>query len=168
MADFLKAYERTIANEGGYKLTNIAGDRGVMTYAGISRRFHPSWPGWLQIDAHQVPSSSLVREFYKAEFWDKVRGDQIESQRIAESIYDFAVNADWRVAAKVAQVVVGVTPDGSIGDRTVAALNAADPAVFCLAFALGKLRRYADIVNRDRSQAKFLLGWVNRTLQELA
>lgn len=168
MGDFIKAFERTITNEGGYKLTNIAGDRGGMTYAGISRRFHPTWPGWLQIDGHQVPSSALVREFYKSEFWDKVRGDQIESQRIAESIYDFAVNADWRVAAKVAQVVVGVTPDGSIGDRTVAALNAADPAVFCLAFALGKLRRYADIVNRDRSQAKFLLGWVNRTLQELA
>lgn len=168
MADFIRAFERTMANEGGYKLHTVPGDRGGMTYAGIARRYHPGWPGWLQLDAGAVPATTLVRDFYRAEFWDKLRGDLMQHQRIAESIYDFGVNADWRVAAKLAQVVVGVTPDGAIGERTLAALNAADPSTFCLAFALAKMRRYAEIVNRDRSQGKFLLGWLNRVLKELA
>lgn len=168
MADFLKAFERTLSNEGGYKLIDVAGDRGGMTYAGIARKFHPSWVGWLSIDAGKVPATELVREFYRREFWDKLGADRIEPQRVAETIYDFAVNADWRVAAKLAQVVVGSTPDGVLGEKSIAAINAADPNVFCLAFALAKVRRYADIVSRDRGQAKFLLGWINRTLKELA
>ena len=48
------------------------------------------------------------------------------------------------------------------------ALVAADPALFRALFALAKVTRYRDIVRRDRSQAKFLLGWINRTLEGLA
>jgi len=168
MADFLQAYERTMGNEGGYKLTNIPGDAGGQTYAGISRRFHPTWPGWTYVDRKEIPPTALVRDFYRAEFWTPVAGDQIADQRIAHTIYDFGVNADPRIALKLAQVVVGVTPDGSAGPVTVAALNGANPDTFHLAFALAKLKRYADIVNNNRSQGKFLLGWVNRTLKELA
>jgi len=32
-------------------------------------------------------------------------------------------------------------------------------------YALAKIARYRDIVTRDRSQMKFLLGWLNRTLK---
>ena len=32
---------------------------------------------------------------------------------------------------------------------------------------LTKVSRYAEICNRDRTQSKFLLGWINRTLKEL-
>ena len=46
MADFLQAFESMIRNEGGYKLHSAEGDRGGMTYAGIARNFHPTWPGW--------------------------------------------------------------------------------------------------------------------------
>ena len=36
-----------------------------------------------------------------------------------------------------------------------------------LAYALAKITRYRDIVQRDRTQGKFLLGWLNRTLNGL-
>ena len=36
MADFDPAFDKMIRNEGGFKLTNIAGDRGGQTYAGIA------------------------------------------------------------------------------------------------------------------------------------
>jgi lysozyme family protein len=168
MSDFQPAFERTLKAEGGYKLTDIQGDRGGQTYAGIARKPNPHWPGWAAIDRGQIPPSSLVRDFYKAEFWDKVGGDDISSDIIASTVYDFAVNAGWRTAVKLAQIVVGQTPDGVAGPQTIAAMNAADPHTFALAFALAKIRRYAEIVNRDRSQSKFLLGWVNRTLEGLS
>ena len=167
MADFLPAYEAMIVNEGGYVLHTVAGDRGGMTYAGIARNMNPQWPGWVNIDnGDQVPAQ-LVREFYKRNFWDNIRGDEIQHQAIAQSIFDFHVNTG-RPARVLAQVVAGVTPDGSFGPRTVQALNAYDPDRFVMAYALAKIARYRDIVTRDRSQAKFLLGWVSRTLQGVA
>lgn len=167
MADFLPAYEAMIRNEGGYVLHDVPGDRGGMTYTGIARKMNPQWPGWALIDRGAEVPAQLVREFYKANYWNPIQGDQITSQVIAQTIFDFHVNAG-AVARKLAQLVVGATPDGAIGPKTLAALNAYDPDRFVMAYALAKIARYRDIVSRDRSQLKFLLGWINRTLQGVA
>jgi len=163
MADFQPAFEVMIKNEGGYVLHNVPGDRGGMTYAGIARNMQPKWPGWPLIDAGQDVPASMVRDFYKRDFWDPVRGDDLQHQAIAQAIFDFHVNAG-RPARTLAQLVVGLTPDGQFGDKTVAALNAAEPDKFVLAYALAKIARYRDIVTKNRDQQKFLLGWINRTL----
>jgi lysozyme family protein len=63
---------------------------------------------------------------------------------------------------------LGLTPDGQFGDKTVEALNAIDPDKFVPMFALAKIARYRDIVTKNRTQQKFLLGWINRTLQGVA
>lgn len=168
MADFLPAFERMLVNEGGYRLHSVPGDTGGLTYAGIARRKNPHWPGWAAIDRGETPPADLVRNFYRAEFWSTVNGDRIESQRVAENIFDFGVNAGWRTAAKLAQVIVGATPDGAIGPKTLERLNAMAPELFVAQFALAKLARYRDICARDPVQRKFLLGWVNRTLKEAA
>ncbi len=154
-----------ILDEGGYKLHTVEGDRGGMTYAGIARNMNPQWPGWAAIDAGGEPAADMVRAFYRANFWQPIQGDAISSQVIACSIFNFHVNTG-RPARVLAQVVAGVTPDGSFGPRTVAALNAMDPEKFVMAYALAKIARYRDIVTRDRTQIKFLLGWINRTLKD--
>jgi lysozyme family protein len=170
MATFGPAFDKMIRNEGGFKLTNIEGDRGGQTYAGIARNAHPDWSGWRFVDAGdltQVELTQSVRDFYRREFWNRIGGDAITHQTIAETLFDFAVNAGSGTAAKLAQIVVGVVPDGGIGPRTLAALNGCDPELFALKYALAKVSRYAEICNRDRTQSKFLLGWINRTLKEL-
>ena len=170
MATFDPAFDKMIRNEGGFKLTHIEGDRGGQTYAGIARNVHPGWPGWRFVDAGdltQVELTQSVRDFYRREFWDRVSGDSITSQTVAETLFDFAVNAGTGTAAKLAQIVVGVVPDGGIGPKTLAALNGCEPELFALKYALAKVTRYAEICNRDRTQSKFLLGWINRTLKEL-
>lgn len=164
MADFLPAFEAMIKNEGGYVLHTVEGDRGGMTYAGIARNMNPKWPGWVLIDnGDQVPAQ-MVRDFYRASYWNPMQGDRINSQVIAQTIFDFSVNAG-AVARKLAQLIVGATPDGAIGDKTVTLLNAYDEQKFVMAYALAKIARYRDIVTRDRTQQKFLLGWINRTLE---
>jgi lysozyme family protein len=171
MADFLQAYESMIRNEGGYTLHNVVGDKGGQTYAGIARNMNPQWPGWACIDRGEIPPTELVRDFYREGYWQPIRGDEISAQAVARSIFDFAVNSSApgrpAVAVRLAQIVAGVTPDGAFGPKTLAAINAMDPEKFVLAFALAKLARYRDIVTRDRSQQKFLLGWVNRTLKDV-
>lgn len=168
MADFSSAFERMIVNEGGYVLHTVAGDKGGMTYAGIARNRWPQWAGWSVIDAGGEPQADLVRGFYRANFWTALRLEEVNDQDVARTLFDFGVNAGVGTAAKLAQVVVGTTPDGRIGPKSLAAINAADPALFLARYALAKLARYEQIVTRDRSQGKFLLGWVRRTLKEAA
>lgn len=165
MADFERAYEKTLAKEGGYVLHTVKGDRGGMTYAGISRVNHPHWPGWIVIDRGQEPEADLVRHLYLTSYWRQIRGDDIARQEIAESLFDFAFNAGVKTAIKLAQIVAGVTADGVVGPKTLQAINALQVDYFRASFALAKIARYRDIVVKDRTQMKFLLGWLNRSLE---
>lgn len=96
MALFDPAFDKMIRNEGGFKLAHIEGDRGGQTYAGIARNVHPNWPGWRYIDANDLARVELtqsVRDFYRSEFWNRIAGDAITHQAIAETLFDFAVNS---------------------------------------------------------------------------
>jgi lysozyme family protein len=110
----------------------------------------------------------MVREFYRLNYWDRIRGNEIADQQIAESIFNFGVNAGVGLAIKLAQVVAGATPDGGIGPKTIELLNRCTAKNFTASYALAKITRYAEICNRNRDQSKFLLGWINRTLKGLA
>lgn len=168
MADFESAFDKTIANEGGYLLHKVAGDSGGWTYAGIAENYWPNWEGWpLVKSGREEETTRMVKDFYKKNFWDKISGDKIKSDQVAYNIYDFGVNAGMKTSAKLAQRVVGVSPDGSIGPLSLKALNKVDESDFELKFAIAKVTRYASIVNRNRGQSKFLLGWLNRTLKVL-
>ena len=82
MADFEPSFEKMIKNEGGYVLHTVPGDNGGQTYAGIARNFHSSWKGWEIIDRDDMDNEALtemVREFYKENFWDKVKGDDMRT-----------------------------------------------------------------------------------------
>ena len=165
MADFEKILKDTINCEGGFVLHDVAGDRGGQTYAGIARRRHPAWPGWQLIDEGRTDGcGTMVEAFYYQKFWRPIHGDLITNDRIAAATFDFAVNAGPTTSIRAAQRVVEVGVDGLMGPITLAAINASEPESFLDAFALARLRHYAGICNVDRSQAKFLLGWVNRTL----
>lgn len=171
MATFDPAFDKMIQNEGGYRLVNVQADRGGQTYAGIARNYHPNWPGWRYIDSGEMQNlelSAQVRDFYKSQFWDPLAGDKITSQPIAEAIFDFGVNAGTATAVKLAQIVVGSVPDGRIGPVTLEKLNSLEESQFAVRYAIAKIARYAEICNKDRSQSKFLLGWINRTIRGLA
>lgn len=107
MADFLIAYKITSANEGGY--VNDPHDSGGETYAGITRKNFPHWPGWIFIDNHKPIKYNtifpelelLVEAFYKIEFWHPINGDNITDQEIANDAYDMAVNAGIGAALKM-------------------------------------------------------------------
>ena len=171
MAQFEQAFELMIKDEGGYVLHNVEGDTGGMTYAGIARNKNPQWQGWALVDKKEFGGSltGMVREFYRTEFWDKMRGNEIENQEVANTVFNFGVNAGMGMAVKLAQLIVGATPDGGIGAKTIEKLNqVTDGQRFKESYALTKIARYAEICNKNRTQSKFLLGWINRTLKGLA
>ena len=165
MAKFDEAFNKMMDNEGGYLLTNTPGDNGGQTYAGISRNRFPSWPGFVFVNKGETPPTQMVRDFYQAKLWEVVKGDYILHQKTAENIFDFAVNAGTGTSIKLAQITAGVVSDGQVGPKTLTAINAIDDDEFVTKFALAKVARYHAIVTKDRSQGKFLLGWIGRVLR---
>lgn len=168
--NFEGVFQETLRREGGYKLHNVEGDTGGLTYAGIARNKNPGWPGWAAIDRGETPPTNLVREFYYNGYWVPLKCDLLPLA-MARELYDFAVNTSApgrpTLAAKLFQLTVGATPDGVIGHKTIEAARQFPPEHFPAWFTLAKIKRYAEIVNRDRSQLKFLRGWINRSLEGL-
>lgn len=171
MAQFEAAYRVTAQHEGGW--ANVAGDSGGETYAGIARRYHPHWHGWGIVDAVKgkkhgqfIDNSMLrmhVKDFYRQQFWSKMHGDLIQSQRVANFTYDFFVNSGAG-GLKEVQRAVGVTADGRIGPRSLKALNEANEDELMNKLIAARIDFVVSIVIRKPSQAKFLNGWLRRIL----
>lgn len=109
MADFKTAFDITNGNEGGY--SNDPNDHGGETYAGITRKNFPNWKGWTIVDSHKpihagsiindISLKELTQEFYRRNFWEPLKGDEIQNQELANQVYDFAVNAGVPQALKL-------------------------------------------------------------------
>ena len=162
MADFKTAVTKTLIHEGGSRVTDDPNDRGGLTKYGISQRSYPN------VDIRNLTEDG-AREIYKRDYWDRVSGDSINDQQVAENLFDTAVNMGPRTASKLAQIGLDLLPaDGIIGPQSIKALNAASPESFMAEFTIAKIARYAHICNKSRSQSKYLLGWINRALGGVA
>lgn len=158
MASFEQAIVKTLAHEGGAKFTDDPNDGGGATKYGISKRAYP------HLDIRNL-SEFQAREIYKRDYWDRVRGDDITSQLIAENVFDTCVNMGVRTGSRLAQIALGIVPaDGIIGSESLARINSTDEKAFLAAYTIAKVARYTHICNRDRTQQRFLLGWINRAL----
>ena len=156
MASFEISIEKVLKHEGGYNF--IKGDAGGETNFGISKRSYPNE------DIKNLTRARAV-EIYRRDFWEKVSGDKITNQLTANSILDASVNMGVSRAVKIAQAAAGVISDGVIGKDSLLAINLQDPKDYLPKFALEKIRFYASLCNKDRDQSKFLLGWINRSLE---
>ena len=163
MAQFEPAFQR-LMNEEGFKLSNYPNDKGGQTFAGIARKFHPTWEGWAFVDRGETPPTDLVRSFYKMTFWKPIFGDDINSQRVAEVVFSQFVNMGGN-AIKLMQKTLGVVADGAIGSKTLYALNSMEEERFLALFCIANVARYHTIGMRDRTQRTFWPGWIARALR---
>ena len=165
MAEFLTAYKITAKWEGGY--SNVSNDLGGITYCGISRKFHPNWKGWAIVDKYKplkhnqiIEDTQLqneVRQFYYYNFWLNISAEFIESQSIANFVYDWHVNSG-NAGIRAIQRALKLKPDGIVGSKTIEALNKSGLCKLIQA----RIDFVNAIVKRSPSQAKFLDGWLNR------
>ena len=174
MALFESSLQKILAHEGGY--VNDPDDTGGETYKGVARAMNSKWNGWVQVDwcktqkgfpANLEKNSELQEEvsrFYQVNYWDALCADSIENQLVADSIFDFGVNAGVRTSASLAQLVVEADPDGVIGPTTLDKLNAFDPDHFLAAFTVAKIARYISIVKKRPESRKYFYGWICRTI----
>lgn len=191
MADFEIAFGETEINEGGY--VNDPIDEGGETYRGVTRRFHPDWPGWSIVDKHKASSPDdfrtlldndqklyeLVKQVYRRDYWNPIRGDEIPNQHVANKVFDTGVNQGVARSVRYLQESLNllnrnqnnyadIVVDGKLGDLTLATLkkflqlegDRPDYLLKSLAVMQGSF--YVDILRRKPDQQKFARGWLNR------
>lgn len=178
MADFKIAFDITGIIEGQY--ANNINDKGGETVFGISRKFWPNWPGWVYIDeikktSHSIldinhaitqsiyPFRRLKLDFYKQNFWDINKLDQVNDQQVANNVYDIGVNSGVGTAAKMLQKAVGVVADGIIGSKTIVAVNEDSGHVIFDALNIMRREYYLNISTKP-NQHQFLKSWLSRLI----
>ena len=98
----------------------------------------------------------------KKNYWDKMKADEIKSQSIANLIVDWGWGSGPGTAAKKLQRILGTDVDGIIGPKTIAAINAQDPAELFKKIHNERKQHFESIVQRDPTQQVFLKGWLRR------
>jgi lysozyme family protein len=187
MADLNCAFQRTMQFEGGY--SQDPDDPGGETYKGISRPNWPQWEGWPIVDrlrtATGFPANlerdaglqDSVRGFYRRQFWNRLKGDDIPDQTVAEELFDAAVNVGHKTAATWLQqglnvlnrngaLYAEIAGDGVIGPRTLNALRAYlqndQPGYLLKAMVVQRGMHYLTIMLNKPTQRKFARGWLAR------
>jgi|WetSurMetagenome_2_1015567.scaffolds.fasta_scaffold02563_13 lysozyme family protein len=123
------------ANDGKLGYVNDKTDNGGETIAGISRKFHSSCDIWRLVDsAKKQPNfpynikliseiNNIIADFYRANFWEKIKWDAINSQDIADLLMDKAVLEGIPSAIKRAQGIAGLPQTGVIDNNLIGKLN---------------------------------------------
>jgi lysozyme family protein len=171
VARFDKFFPTLLKHEGGFVDDPL--DPGGATNKGVTMgTFRASAQHYLGIeptlDNLKALSDAQAAKIYKPLYWDKVRGDQIALQELADIVFDFQVNAGARASELLQRVLneLGAQPplevDGDIGPRTMAALAEADARAVYRRYKQGRIRYYRDLVARRPPLGKFLNGWLKR------
>ena len=98
---------------------------------------------------------------FKKYYWDKWKADDIKDQNVANILVDW-LWCSGSYGIKIPQKVLGVSIDGIVGTKTIAAINARNGREL---FDTIKQERkdYIDSICQARPQnEKFKKGWLNR------
>lgn len=124
--NFNEALSLVLKHEGGY--VNHPADPGGATNLGITigtaKRYGVDMDSDGDTDILDIKKLTVAAasKIYKGEYWNKVSGDLLPSG-LDYAVFDFAVNSGVSRAGKFLQGLLGVTQDGQIGPKTVAALD---------------------------------------------
>jgi lysozyme family protein len=130
----------------------VTGDAGGLTKWGIDQRSHPH-EDIERLTQHQAEA------IYWANYWLPSKCGKLP-EAMAIALFDTGVNCGIGTAARMMQSALGVSIDGIIGPKTIAAAHAQGlPAV--KEFLSQRDQHYHDLAAKPRL-AQFLSGWLNR------
>jgi lysozyme family protein len=122
------------------------------------------------VDADDI--RRLTREraigLYHQLIWDATY-DQLRDDAVALYIFDMDINMGEKRAHTIAQraavdLGASLVVDGKLGPKSVAALNALDPAALLARMRELRVAFYNDLVARKPALQVFQRGWLRRAL----
>lgn len=169
--------------EGGF--VNDPTDRGGATNKGVTIATYEAYcrqkglPRPTVEQLKNIPDAHW-RDIIKTMFWDKWHADDIHSQKVANILVDWV----WLSGVhgiKKPQALLGVKADGIVGNKTLSAVNFADPKELFAALYKERVKFINAIVARSvaayekkigrpatekellkYTQKRFAKGWLNR------
>lgn len=165
MADIKLLAPKIAKWEGGF--VNDKTDRGGATNMGITihtwRSVGYDKDGDGDIDAQDIKllTHTDFAAVLKKHYWNRWKADSINNQSIADILVDWVWGSGaWGI--KIPQRILGLTQDGVVGPKTIAAVNSQDQKVLFEKIFAARVKFLNDIVKNDSSQKRFIKGWLNR------
>lgn len=112
-------------------------------------------------DLKLISDEDAVNAVLRPHYWNRWKADQIKSQSLANILVDWV----WGSGAhgiKIPQRMLGVTADGIVGSKTIAALNRTNHEAFFNEIKREREAFFRRIVAAKPTQKKFLKGWLRR------
>jgi lysozyme family protein len=158
-ASFPKAFAGLLIHEGGF--VNHPSDPGGMTNFGVTKAVWEEWVGRPVTEQEmRALTPALVEPLYKAKYWDRIKGDNLPAG-VDYCVFDAAVNSGVRRAVQWLQSCAGAVPDGSIGPKTLGAVEAQQPDELIKSYCAARLKFLQSLVN----WATFGRGWARRVAE---
>jgi len=109
---------------------------------------------------------NIAKNIYFQKYFKRNRLDEINSSKVALSIFDWTVNSG-RYGLTKAQLTLNelgfdLEVDGKFGNKTIQALNEVDVDKFLSVYHDKQRQFYQNIVRNRPTQKVFLKGWLNR------
>lgn len=166
MADVMTLAQFILSFEGGF--VNHPNDKGGATNKGVTiatwKKQGYDKDGDEDIDVDDlklISNEDAVNVILRPHYWNRWKADQIHSQSLANILVDW-VWGSGVYGITIPQKMLGVKPDGVVGPKTIAALNATDYEDFFNKIKARRVQFFKDIVAKDPSQSVFLNGWLRR------
>lgn len=152
--------------EGGF--VNDPVDKGGATNMGVtigtwrSVGYDKDGDGDIDVDdLHLLDKKDVIERVLRPHYWNRWRADEILNQSVANILVDW-VWASGTHGIKRPQRILGVTADGIVGPKTLAAVNSMDPMELHFRIKNDRIKFIDEICQRDPSQERFRKGWMNR------
>lgn len=161
MADYRVLVPKIKSWEGGY--VNDPDDSGGTTNKGVTLATFCTWYGKdkTAADLAHITDEQWLYIFLNG-FWNKMRGDSIKSQSIANIIVDWGWASGPATAAKEIQKIVGTDVDGIIGPKTLTAINTAKQKTLFEKIKTARLEFVDNLVKKRPKDKKYIKGWKAR------
>ena len=153
MADAKISIAKTLVNEGGY--VDNPNDSGGPTKYGITQRDLPG-------EDIEKLTPERATAYYLENYW-KALYSQIDSQAVADKIFDMGVLFGVGTAIKLLQTILNLSGiDGVFGVISLAKTNEAEPVSLISSYRAALVSHGIGIANAQPKDRVFLTGWIKR------